>query len=174
MPPNIGISALTTRGGAYLGLRYGLGIVVSFANMLVMTRWIGPHAYGVFVTALGLTTFLAALARGGLDTYLVRLETTPDKHLYDIAATLIVGISVAMAAIGAAAVPLLARWYGSHEFVRVYLVSLIAIPLAGLAGAPIAKLERELNFGAVAAIELGGQSLALVVSVTLAWCGLGV
>ena len=43
-------------------MRYGLGIIVSLANMFVLTRWIGPHAYGLFVTALGLTAFLAALA----------------------------------------------------------------------------------------------------------------
>ena len=32
------------RGGAYLAARYGLGIFVSLGNMLVMTRWLGPHA----------------------------------------------------------------------------------------------------------------------------------
>ena len=50
-PATANLTALTTRGGLYLGLRYGLGIVVSFANMLVLTRWIGPHAYGLFVCA---------------------------------------------------------------------------------------------------------------------------
>lgn len=167
------LSALTTRGGIYLGVRYGFGVLVSLGNMLVLTRWIGPHAYGVFVTVLGLTSFLAALARGGVDTYLVRMEAAPDKRTYDVATTVILGISVVLVGTGAALVPLLAHWYGNREFMAAYLVTLLTIPLAGLAGPPTAKLERELDFRAVATVELGGQLLALAVSVVLAWRGFG-
>lgn len=142
--------------------------------MFVLTRWIGPHAYGLFVTALGLTAFLATLTRGGIDTYLVRAETPPDNRTYSIAATLIMGLSIVLAGVGVAAVPLLTRWYGDREFLPAYLVTLITIPLAGLAGVPTAKLERDLNFRAVAGIELVGQVLALLVSVAFAWRGFGV
>ncbi|PYV95464.1 MAG: hypothetical protein DMG89_21515 [Acidobacteria bacterium] len=45
------------RGGMFLSARYGLGVVLSVGNMFVMTRWIGPHSYGVFITAIGLVTF---------------------------------------------------------------------------------------------------------------------
>jgi PST family polysaccharide transporter len=169
-----GLSSLTTRSGVYLGLRYGLGILVSLGNMFVLTRWIGPHAYGLFVTALGLTSFLAAMARSGIDTYIVRLEAKPDKHVYDVASTLILANALVLLGVSAAATPLLVRWFGSREFVRPYLVTLLTIPLVGLAGPPTAKLEREFNFRAIAAIELGGQILALVVSIVLAWRGFGV
>jgi PST family polysaccharide transporter len=172
--PHSTLSTLTTRGGVYLGLRYGLGVLVSFANMLVLTRWIGPHAYGLFVTALGLTSFLAALSRGGIDVCLVRSNSAPNRRTYDVASTLIIALSLLLVVIGAAAVPLLVRWFGSHEFVRPYLVSLLTIPLAGLAGPPMARLERELNYRAVAGIELGGQVLALAVGIVLAWRGFGV
>lgn len=171
---NPDLTILTTRGGLYLGVRYGLGIVVSFVNMLVLTRWIGPHAYGIFVTALGLSAFLAALTRGGIDTYLVRAEPPPDSHSYDIANTLVVGFSIVLMAAGAAAAPLLTKWYGSSEFVAPFIVTLLTVPLVGLAGPATAKLERDLNFRAVAGIELGGQILALAVGVGLAWWGCGV
>jgi len=169
-----GMSSLTACGGVYLGLRYGLGILVSLGNMIVLTRWIGPHAYGLFVTSLGLSSFLAAVARGGIDTYIVRLETSPGKPVYEVANTLILCHSLLLVIGSAAATPLLARWYGNREFVPAYLVTLLTIPLAGLAGPPTAKLEREFNFRAVAAIELGGQTLALAVSVVMAWQGFGV
>jgi PST family polysaccharide transporter len=172
--PSGELSLLTTRGGVYLGLRYGLGILVSLGNMFVLTRWIGPHAYGLFVTALGLTSFLATLARCGIDTYIVRLESTPDKRVYGVANTLILVHSILLVAASLAATPLLVRWYGNHEFVPAYLATLLTIPLAGLAGPPTAKLEREFNFRAVAGIELGGQVLALAVSVVMAWRGFGV
>jgi len=164
---------LTSRAGVYLGVRYGLGIVVSFGNMLVMTRWIGPHAYGLFVTAMGLTSFLASLTRGGIDTFLVRAETPPDRRTYDVAATLIALLSLALMLLGVGLTPLLCIWYRSREFVPAYVATLFTIPLVGLSGAATAKLERALNFRAVASIELGGQLLALVLSVLLAWRGFG-
>ncbi|MGC2194855.1 MAG: oligosaccharide flippase family protein, partial [Terriglobales bacterium] len=167
------VSILASRGGLYLGIRYGLGILISCGNMFVLTRWIGPHAYGLFVTALGLTSFLALLSRGGIDTYLVRAESPPDERTYSVATTLVMGLAIALLGTGAAVVPLLTRWYGSREFLPAYLATLLTIPLSALAGVPTAKLERDLNFRAIASIELGGQILALLVSVTLAWRGLG-
>jgi len=168
------LSSQTIRGGAYFAARYGLGVMVSLGNMLVMTRWIGPHSYGLFITAVGLAAFLSNLARAGLDTYLVRREPAPDKRIYDIAFTVISGISVGVTLAGAALVPLLVRWYGSREFVWPYLVLLFTVPLTGLTGVPMAKLERELDFRRVAGIELGGQVIGLMLAIMLAWTGGGV
>jgi O-antigen/teichoic acid export membrane protein len=167
-------SSQTVRGGAYLAARYGFGVAVSTGNMLVMTRWIGPHAYGLFVTAIGLVAFLSTMARAGVDIYLVRHEETPDVHMYEVAATLILGTSIALAVTGVAVTPLLVRWYGSHEFVRPYLILLLTVPVTGLTGVPMAKLERTLNFGTVAGIELAGQTLGLAVSAMFAWSRPGV
>src|SRR5881394_1373580 len=65
------------RNGGFLAVRYGLGMFVSLGNMLVLTWWIGPHAYGTFATAVGIAAFLASLSRLGVDTYLIRCETVP-------------------------------------------------------------------------------------------------
>jgi O-antigen/teichoic acid export membrane protein len=160
--------------GAYLTARYGLGVLVSLGNMLVLTWWIGPHAYGLFVTAIGLVAFLSSLGRVGVDTYLVRREAVPDRRLYDIAGTVVLMASVALALSGAAVVPWLIRWYGNREFVAPYLVLLLSVPVIGLAGIPTAKLERDLDFRCVAGIEVAGQSLGLAVAMVLAWSGFGV
>src|SRR6266446_4650072 len=98
-------SAETLRGSVYLMSRYGLGVLVSLGNMLVMTRWIGPHFYGLFVTAIGLVAFLSTLARAGVDVYLVRREAAPDEHMYHVAGTLIFSISIGLTLMGAALAP---------------------------------------------------------------------
>jgi O-antigen/teichoic acid export membrane protein len=167
-------SSQTVRGGMYLMSRYGLGVLVSLGNMLVMTRWIGPHSYGLFVTAISLVAFLSTLARAGVDVYLVRREAAPDEHMYNVAGTLIFFVSLGLTLIGEALAPVLIRWYGNSEFLWPYLVLLLAIPVIGLTGVPMAKLERELNFRSVASIELGGQVLGLLLAVILAACGSGV
>jgi len=167
-------SAQSTTGGIYLAGRYGLGVLVSLGNMLVMTCWIGPHAYGLFVTGMGFVACLAAMARGGVDTYLIRNEEAPNGRMYAVAATFVLIASIGLAIAGAGAIPLLTRWYGNAEFVPAYGVLLGSIPMAGLTGVPMAKLERALNFRSVATIEGGGQLAGLVVSAFLAWAKAGV
>ena len=169
-----GLSQETLRGGAYLAARYGLGVVVSLGNMLVMTWWLGPHIYGLFVTAVSLVAFLATVSRVGVDTFLVRHESPPTPAMYETANTIILSVSFALAGVAALITPLLVRWYGSRELVMPYLVLLATIPVSGLAGGPMAKLERELNFRRIAAIELIGQSLGLVTALVLAWARAGV
>jgi O-antigen/teichoic acid export membrane protein len=168
------VNGLATRSGLYLTARYGLSILVSIGNMFLLTRWIGPHAYGLFVTAVGLTTVLGSLTRFGVDTYLVRCEPPPQRAQYNVAFTLILINSFALAALGLLCVPLLKIWYAGDEFTAPYLVLLITVPLTGVAGLPMAKLERDLDFHAVAGIELGGQVLAFAVAAILAWRGFGV
>jgi O-antigen/teichoic acid export membrane protein len=168
------LSDETVRGGLYLAGRYAIGVVVSLGNMLVMTWWIGPHAYGIFVTAISIVALLAAIARSGIDTYLIRREPAPDDLVYGTAATLLLAISLALGAIAVAAIPVLTHWYGNREFAAPYFFLLLTIPVAALTGVPMAKLERVLDFRRVAAIELSGQGLGLVVSGLLAWGQMGV
>lgn len=172
--PGSGFSQDTLRGGVFLAARYGLGVLVSLANMLVMTWWIGPHAYGLFVTAVGIVAFLATLARCGVDTYLVRSDVPPGDQDYGTAATLILAASVVLTMAGAAVTPLLIRWYGNREFVLPYLALLLTIPVTGLTGIPMARLERALDFRRVAAIELASQFAGLVAAALLAWSRVGV
>lgn len=168
------LSSEVVRGGMFLAGRYGLGVLVSVANMLVMTWWIGPHAYGLFVTAIGIVAVLASLARAGIDTYLVRCDASPDGRTYGTAAALILASSLALVIAGAALTPLLIHWFVSREFVLPYLALLVTIPVTGLSGVPMASLERALDFRRIAAIELLSQSAGLVVAALLAWRRAGV
>lgn len=172
--PAEALSRDALRGGAFLAARYGLGVLVSLGNMLVLTWWIGPHAYGVFVTAIGLVSFLASVARAGVDTYLVRLDAEPPAKTYAVAGSVVLLTSVAVTLVGCGLIPLLSHWYGSREFVAPYFVLLLSAPVVGLTGIPTARLERQMDFRRLAGLELGGQTLGLLLSMALAWAGRGV
>ncbi|HEX8816765.1 MAG TPA: oligosaccharide flippase family protein [Terriglobales bacterium] len=173
-PRETALPAGALGGTAYLAARYGLGVLVSVGNMLVMTWWLGPHIYGLFVTSISLVAFLATVSRAGVDTYLVRQKTSPEPAMYETANAIILIASFALLIIAAAITPLLARWYGEKEFVAPYLVLLATIPISGLAGVPMACLERDLSFRKIAAIELIGQSLGFVAAISLAWAKAGI
>ena len=168
------VSSLSQRGVAFIAARYGASSLVQVGNVLVLTWWIGPRAYGAFVTAVGITTFLSSITRMGLDTHLVRCEEAPTREDYDTAFTLILSISLLLCLLGGLALPLLNLWLHDRSFAVPYLVLLATIPLIGLAGPPLAKLERALAFRDVAQIEFGGQLSAFLVSAILAWRGFGV
>lgn len=168
------LSSQTFQGGLYLTGRYAFGSLVGIGNMFVLTRWIGPHDYGLYVTAIGLVAFVATLARAGIDTYIVRRERAPDSDLYAMASTLVLCISIGLSLAGCALGPLLVRWYDSHEFVGPYLILLLSVPITALTGVPMAKLERDLDYRRVAGIELGGQVIGLLLSAVLAVCHAGV
>ena len=174
IPKPLTVTSLSQRGVAYIAARYGCSSLVNAGNVLVLTWWIGPRAYGAFVTAVGITTFLASITRAGLDTHLVRSEEAPSREDYNTAYTLILSISIVFCALGGFVLPLLTRWLSDRGFALPYLVLLLTVPLIGLAGPPLAKLERALQFQDVAKIEFGGQLSAFVVSAILAWRGLGV
>src|SRR5207249_7985020 len=59
-------------------------------------------------------------------------------------------------------------WYSIITFLTPYLVLMHNIPIVGLTGVPMAKLEREFNFRSIASVELGGQFLGLLLSMILA------
>ena len=166
--------SLSQRGVGFIAARYGASSLIQAGNVLVLTWWIGPRAYGAFVTAVGFTTFLSSITRAGLDTHLVRCEEVPNREDYDTAFTLILLISMFLCLLGWLALPLLSLWLHDRSFAIPYLVLLATIPLVGLAGPPLAKLERALEFRDVAQIEFGGQLCAFIVGAILAWRGFGV
>lgn len=166
--------SLSQRGVGFIAARYGASSLIQAGNVLVLTWWIGPRAYGAFVTAVGITTFLSSITRAGLDTHLVRCEEVPNREDYDTAFTLILLISMFLCLLGWLALPLLSLWLHDRSFAIPYLVLLATIPLVGLAGPPLAKLERALEFRDVAQIEFGGQLCAFIVGAILAWRGFGV
>lgn len=166
--------SLSQRGVAFIAARYGASSLIQAGNVLVLTWWIGPRAYGAFVTAVGITTFFSSITRAGLDTHLVRCEDAPSRKHYDTAFTLILVISILLCLAGWLALPLLSLWLLDGSFAIPYLVLLTTIPLVGLAGPPLAKMERALEFREVAQIEFGGQLCAFVVAAILAWRGFGV
>src|SRR5581483_922340 len=98
----------------------------------------------------------------------------PSPRTFQVAGTLTAAVSLMLVAGGVMISPFLTSLLQSREFLLPYLALLWCIPAAGLTGIPTAKLERELNFRRVAAIELWGQFVGLLVSATLAWRGAGV
>jgi len=161
------------KGGAILVGRQVVGIALSLVGVLFVTRVIGPREFGIYAPGLGITTFLSTFGTWGLDVYLLRKSERVTAEESDQAFTILFWISLAFTVPIVAFRTLIAGLIRIPEAGAVLGVLSIGIPFSLLAIPAIVKLDRELNFKAVAVNELVSQVLCYVFAVPLALRGAG-
>lgn len=147
-------------------------MVVGVAGVLILTRVIGPHDYGVFASAMGVHLYLSSLSQWGVGVYLIRGNDEQDSPaVYDQAFTLLLVLGIAAALIGNLLLPVAARWVTIPDFHRVAAVMFLVLPLQLTNQVPLARLERRLDYRRVAVTELSGQLTYYSVAIPLALAG---
>lgn len=162
------------KGGAYLAMREGLGLVVSLGGVLLLTRLIGPANYGLYAGSVAIVATLAVVGRMGLDVCLIRREEAPDEVTYHQAFTLLLLSAVGLSGTGIVLMPLLSGWVIDPRFAAPLRVLLATLPVSILAAPATARLERALNYRAIARMDLAGQVAYYVIALPLAVLGAGV
>jgi O-antigen/teichoic acid export membrane protein len=162
------------RGGGLLGLRQVFAQGLNLAGYAVLARLLAPADIGVLGIALFVFGFLGTIGGAGLQASLIRLPDEPSREDYASVFTLqeaIMGV-ITLATIVAA--PWLAELYGRPPQ-EAWLFRLVGVTLfvTSFQAIPAALLERRLDFGKVAIVEVS-QALAYnVVVVALVWIGWG-
>lgn len=145
------------RGGIYLMARQLAGMIIGLGGMLVLTRTIGPGAFGVYTAAAVTYAYLTLVSQWGIGIYLIRKteEIEPDEYHQAFTLLLLLGVGGLMASI--LAVPLIQHWLRFDGFEAVALAVFAVLPLQAVALVPWAILERALDYRRVAGLELVGQ-----------------
>jgi O-antigen/teichoic acid export membrane protein len=170
----MGLRTQVIRGGTYLAIRQGFGMVLSIGGVLLITRVIGPDQYGIYTSANDLFLYVQTLAQLGIGLYLIR--GAPDEenlNAYHQASTLSLLLGIAAALIAIALLPLMQHWVRLEGFIPIAFALFLELPLSLLTKVPLAKLERELNYKQVALFELANQMVYMLVSAFLAFRGAG-
>jgi PST family polysaccharide transporter len=161
------------KGGAFLLVRQGIGIVISVAGVLLVTRTIGPRQYGLYAAGAGIVTFLCMFANWGLDVCLLRKTKDPEEKEFHQAFTLLLLMSFVQCTGVIALRHVIAAFLKMPEESSLLPVMALGIPLNLMALPAIVKLDRELNFKQAATNELIRQVSYFVVAVPLAFRGMG-
>jgi len=160
-------------GGFYMVVRQGLGIAISSVGLILLTRAIGPGAYGIYAAAIGIYTYLLNLSQWGINVYLIRREEEPSPEDYHQAFSLLLVLGLAGTGLALLAIPFLKSWVRLEGFGPVAAVLFAALPVNLIIFVPLARLERALDYRKVALIELAGQLALYPVALPLAYLGLG-
>ena len=166
--------AAVVRGSSFLVARHAAVSAVNFGSTLALAWFLTPGDWGAFAVADPFVIACTLIMDLGLTAALVRV---PAARLEGLAAR-IVRLQVLL---GAAAAALLwavaARWQGwyglapGQEWIlRLDALALLLLPLRQVA---VARLERDLAFPRIAALETAEALGAQAVVVTLAWRGAG-
>jgi O-antigen/teichoic acid export membrane protein len=162
------------RGGLFLAVRQAIGFVLGVASTILVTRTIGPAAYGLFAAAYGIFCFLSQLSQWGITVYLIRTEEEVVEDLFHQAFSLLLALGIGMASLALLAIPLIERVVKLQGFAAVAFVFFLGLPFYLLTQVPLARLERNMDYQRLALIELAGQVVFFVVAVFLAFKGFGV
>jgi PST family polysaccharide transporter len=135
--------------------------VISLFGTIYLTFLIAPEHLGQMTLALGVASFTNFLQQPGLREVLVQRRTRTarwDGPALSLAATMGF-VAMVMTALAA---PLAGLAWESPAVVNLLLILSMAAPFFGLAVVPEARLQSQLRFGALAAVEfLRGTGLLL-------------
>ena len=150
-----GLRGRVLRGGGFMVGRQAIGIVVSLVGVILVTRIIGPGQYGRFAACVGVFTYFNYLCGWGIDIYLMRQpEDQAPRRLFDQAFTLMMGLAVLAAGVGLLLTRPLEALVDVAGFGPMVAVFFLGLPVAMAAFVPRVLLERDLNYRAIAVIEL--------------------
>jgi O-antigen/teichoic acid export membrane protein len=173
-PSRPGLRGRIFEGGALLMGRQLISMGLSLIGLLVITRIIGPAAYGPYVAALGICQYAQNLGQAGIGVYLVRAAGEVTDRTFDVATTLLSISAIAIVVILESALGLIARWIPMPGLSPLLAVLLVSVVFQTIAVGASARVERALDFRRVAMIEMAGQLLYYAAALPLVYSGLGV
>lgn len=162
-------------GSAYLVVRRGVTMVMQLIGAFLVTRMVGPDAYGLFHSTQGIYNFLHMILFMRVNVYLIRGVGEVSENLLHLAFWWLLFASVVGTLGTVAVIRLLGQfWIESPNFVPVAISVCLLLPVAILTTIPQAILERELDYRRTTFIEIASLLSTYAITIPLAQLGYGV
>ncbi len=138
----------------------------------ILARWLAPADFGRLAMIGVVTGFLSLFGELGIGPALIQRREIRSAHLWAAFwGSLATGLALMLLLMLGA--PLVAAVYADAQLVPLTLALAVNFPLVALATVPINLLQRELQLGRLALVELLALALGGTVAVGLALCGGG-
>lgn len=163
----------TIRAMGHLGLGSALGKIISLGSTLILARILSPADYGLMAIAMIIIGFIGFFNEVGIGAAIVQkseLTTTEVNGCFAIA--VFISFILFLATIAASAS--IATFYGNPQLRAMISVLASGFLLGALSTVPMAFLRREMQFKAIAGINLLAVAIQCLVSLILANLDYGV
>ena len=172
-----------SRPPAELGRRTARGAAVSFGGqagnfalrflwMIIIARLVTPEHFGLVGMVSAFTGLLSLFRDVGLSAATVQRDSVSSAQLSTLFwINLLIGSGLAL--VTAAAAPLLAAFYGDQRLIAITLALAVIFVFYGAVAQHRALLQRRMQFGVLALVDLVALVASIAVGVGLAIAGLG-
>lgn len=167
-----GLGAIALRGAALTMGGQVLKIGIQFGGLIIVARLLTPQDYGVMAMVMALVGVGEVLREFGLSSASVQARSVTAQQRSNLF-WMNAGIGLALMLLTLLAAPLIARWYDTPALLAVAQAVSVTFLINGVASQYRAQLNRDMRFGALAAIEVTGQAVALGLGIVLALRGHG-
>lgn len=147
-------------------------ILLQFGGIVVLARLLAPGDYGLLAMVTAIVGIGEVLRDFGLSAAAVQARSVSAQqrsNLFWINSA--IGLALALAVFAAA--PAIAAFYDQPALRSIAQLLALSFVFNGLATQFRAQLNREMRFGRLAMVDVGGQAVGLAVGITLALHGQG-
>jgi O-antigen/teichoic acid export membrane protein len=161
------IKSRAARGFCALATRYGLVVGLNASGTILVSRLLGPREWGIW--AVGQFLYLAAqeIFGRGIPAFLIKKSEYPSAAELRAVAALQNTAALALSLLIAAAALIAGRYFAAPELRLILAATAVASFLFAWRGVPVAMLERELEFGKLALVEIGDAIVFNVAAIAL-------
>jgi O-antigen/teichoic acid export membrane protein len=161
------------KGGAILGVRQVVSLVLKLVGALMITRVLGPAVYGTYVSASTVYNYAAAVCYAGMGIYFLRLPADVPESSFRTLYSLLMLTGLPVVIVIEASAGWFARYVGIAGVENVARIIALALPFQLLAVPATVRLERNLDYRRVAMNEIVSQSSFYILAVPLVWLHIG-
>lgn len=168
-----GWGSATRKGIAWSTTTFLAGKTLTFITTIILARLLVPSEFGVVAAILIYLQVLELISDIGLAATVQYEQEKGITPRVQTAFTLNLGLSVVLCAIGVAAAPLIAGFFHVSGDTDLFRLAALNLLLRGTANIHDALLLRDLAFNRRIVSQLSGQVARAIVSIALAFAGLG-
>ena len=171
-PPAPSLRRDTVRGLAWMAGQTMAVKVFSVGSQLLLAWLLTQEDFGLLGMVSPLFAIASILQQIGLSQILIARQARFDRWRH-AATWLSTTMGVGGFVFAAAAAPVVARLYHQPGLVPLILVMGLGLPVGSVITVPLAKMQIDLRFGAIAGIGLLNTVLSTAATLLLAWRGWG-
>jgi len=171
--PTPSLSRRMLGGGSILAARQWFGAALGVGGAAVITGLIGAAAFGLYAAAAAIVGLLWMMIPTAIVGALVRRQKEPETNTWRGAVLLLMAGGVAAPAMAFLAGTAFERWSRLDGVALAAAALMAPAVFAWPAQAAVAKLERGLDYLAIARADLLGQAAFVTIGCLLAYAGWG-